>query len=64
LTAKGELAPLWSDTVVTVVTLAVHQLGGDGLTDLWRKRCDLHKRPRGPLFRHALGMIFARQNLK
>jgi len=49
LTAKGELAPLWSDMVVT---LAVHQLGHDGFTDLWRKRCDLHKRPRDPLFRH------------
>jgi hypothetical protein len=47
-----------------VVALAVHQLGDDGFTDLCRKRCDLDKRPRDPLFRHALGMIFARQNLK
>jgi hypothetical protein len=60
LTAKGELAPLWSDMVVT---LAVHQLGS-GFTDLWRKRCDLHKRLRDPLFRHAQGMIFLKQDLK
>src|SRR5262245_63083228 len=31
---------------------------------LRRKRCDLHKRLRDPLFRHAFGMIFAGQNLK
>ena len=28
-------------------------------TDPWRKRCDLHERLRGPLFRHTFGMIFA-----
>jgi hypothetical protein len=40
-----------------VVTLAVHQLGDDGSTDLRRKRRDLRRRQDGQPFGHALDMI-------